>query len=122
MSLQIFSAKTSPREPPKTVKSCEKTNTRRPSTVPWPVSHRHRKVASPACQNCSSDDGRTYPSPPRSLRPGIGLSAHERSASPWRVGELLRSGWQREERPLSPHADDSASPWWYPTRITPRIT
>ena len=37
MTLTIFSAKTSPREPPKTVKSCEKTNTRRPSTVPCPV-------------------------------------------------------------------------------------
>jgi hypothetical protein len=37
MTLQIFSAKTSLSEPPKTVKSCEKTNTRRPKIVPWPV-------------------------------------------------------------------------------------
>ena len=37
MTLHIFSAMTSPREPPKTVKSCEKTHTRRPSIVPWPV-------------------------------------------------------------------------------------
>ncbi len=37
MILHIFSAMTSPSEPPKTVKSCEKTHTRRPSIVPWPV-------------------------------------------------------------------------------------
>src|SRR5215207_3228662 len=37
ITLQIFSLITSPREPPKTVKSCEKTQTRRPSIVPWPV-------------------------------------------------------------------------------------
>ena len=37
MTLQIFSAITSPSEPPKIVKSWEKTQTRRPSTVPWPV-------------------------------------------------------------------------------------
>ena len=37
MTLQIFSPTTSPSEPPKTVKSCEKTQTRRPSMVPWPV-------------------------------------------------------------------------------------
>ena len=37
ISLWIFSAKTSPRAPPKTVKSCENTNTLRPSTVPHPV-------------------------------------------------------------------------------------
>src|SRR3954471_2582971 len=37
MILHIFSAMTSPSEPPKTVKSCEKTQTRRPSMVPWPV-------------------------------------------------------------------------------------
>src|SRR5215204_3779260 len=35
--LTIFSPMTSPSEPPKTVKSCEKTHTRRPSIVPWPV-------------------------------------------------------------------------------------
>ena len=34
MTLQIFSAYASDREPPNTVKSCEKTNTRRPSMVP----------------------------------------------------------------------------------------
>ena len=34
MTLQIFSAKTSERLPPKTVKSCEKTKTRRPKIVP----------------------------------------------------------------------------------------
>jgi hypothetical protein len=34
MTLQIFSAKTSLNEPPKTVKSCEKTKTRRPKIVP----------------------------------------------------------------------------------------
>ncbi len=37
MILHIFSAMTSPSEPPKTVKSCEKTQTRRPSIVPCPV-------------------------------------------------------------------------------------
>ena len=37
ISLWIFSAKTSPSAPPKTVKSCENTNTLRPSTVPQPV-------------------------------------------------------------------------------------
>ena len=37
MTLWIFSAKTSPRAPPKTVKSWEKTKTLRPSTVPQPV-------------------------------------------------------------------------------------
>ena len=37
MTFTIFSAKASPREPPNTVKSCENTNTRRPSTVPCPV-------------------------------------------------------------------------------------
>ncbi len=37
MSLWIFSAKTSPRAPPKTVKSWEKTKTLRPSMVPQPV-------------------------------------------------------------------------------------
>ena len=37
ITLQIFSANTSPSEPPKTVKSCEKTKTLRPSTVACPV-------------------------------------------------------------------------------------
>src|SRR5919106_1967957 len=37
MTLTIFSPKTSPRLPPKTVKSCAKTATWRPSTVPNPV-------------------------------------------------------------------------------------
>ena len=37
MILHIFSAMTSPSEPPKTVKSWLKTQTRRPSIVPWPV-------------------------------------------------------------------------------------
>ncbi len=37
MILVTFSAKTSPSEPPKTLASCEKTNTWRPSTVPQPV-------------------------------------------------------------------------------------
>ncbi len=37
MILQIFSAMTSPREPPKTVKSWLNTNTFRPSIVPQPV-------------------------------------------------------------------------------------
>ena len=37
MTLHIFSAMTSPSEPPKTVKSWLKTHTRRPSIVPWPV-------------------------------------------------------------------------------------
>ena len=37
MILTIFSAITSPSEPPKTVKSWLKTQTRRPSIVPWPV-------------------------------------------------------------------------------------
>ena len=37
MTLHIFSAITSPSEPPKTVKSCEKTQTVRPSILPWPV-------------------------------------------------------------------------------------
>ena len=37
MTLHIFSDISSPSEPPKTEKSCEKTHTRRPSTVPWPV-------------------------------------------------------------------------------------
>ena len=34
MTLTIFSPKTSPSDPPKTVKSCAKTHTGRPSTVP----------------------------------------------------------------------------------------
>ena len=34
ITLQIFSANTSLSEPPKTVKSCEKTKTLRPKTVP----------------------------------------------------------------------------------------
>ena len=34
MTLQTFSAKTSESEPPNTVKSCEKTKTLRPKTVP----------------------------------------------------------------------------------------
>src|SRR4051812_21853895 len=37
MILHIFSAITSPSEPPKTVKSWLNTHTRRPSIVPWPV-------------------------------------------------------------------------------------
>ena len=37
ITFTIFSANASPSEPPNTVKSCEKTNTRRPSMVPWPV-------------------------------------------------------------------------------------
>ena len=37
MTLWIFSANTSPSEPPKTVKSWEKTKIRRPATVPQPV-------------------------------------------------------------------------------------
>src|SRR5215217_5372071 len=37
MILHIFSAITSPSEPPNTVKSCENTHTRRPSVVPWPM-------------------------------------------------------------------------------------
>ena len=37
MTLHIFSAITSPSEPPTTVKSWLKTHTRRPSIVPWPV-------------------------------------------------------------------------------------
>ena len=37
MIFTIFSAITSPSEPPKTVKSWLKTQTRRPSIVPWPV-------------------------------------------------------------------------------------
>src|SRR4051794_3495121 len=37
MTLTIFSPMTSPSEPPKTVKSCEKTHTVRPLIVPWPV-------------------------------------------------------------------------------------
>jgi len=37
ISLQIFSPITSPSEPPKTVKSWLKTQTWRPSIVPWPV-------------------------------------------------------------------------------------
>ena len=37
MILHIFSAITSPSEPPKTVKSWLKTHTRRPSIVPCPV-------------------------------------------------------------------------------------
>ncbi len=37
ITLQIFSAKTSERLPPKTVKSWEKRKTFRPNTVPWPV-------------------------------------------------------------------------------------
>ena len=37
ITLQIFSACASESAPPKTVKSCEKTKTRRPFTVPWPV-------------------------------------------------------------------------------------
>jgi hypothetical protein len=37
MTLWIFSANTSPRAPPNTVKSWENTNTLRPSTVPHPV-------------------------------------------------------------------------------------
>ena len=34
MTLTIFSPKTSPSDPPNTVKSCENTHTWRPSTVP----------------------------------------------------------------------------------------
>ena len=37
MTLMIFSPKTSPREPPKTVKSWANTHTGRPSIVPVPV-------------------------------------------------------------------------------------
>ncbi len=37
ITLQIFSAMTSPREPPKTVKSWEKTKTFLPSMAPHPV-------------------------------------------------------------------------------------
>jgi hypothetical protein len=37
MTLHIFSAMTSPSEPPKTVKSWLNTQTWRPSMVPWPV-------------------------------------------------------------------------------------
>ena len=37
MILHIFSAITSPSEPPNTVKSWLNTQTRRPSIVPWPV-------------------------------------------------------------------------------------
>src|SRR4051794_19410449 len=37
ITLHIFSPITSPSEPPKTVKSWEKTQTGRPSIVPWPV-------------------------------------------------------------------------------------
>ena len=37
MTLHIFSAITSPSEPPNTVKSWLNTHTVRPSIVPWPV-------------------------------------------------------------------------------------
>ena len=37
ITLQIFSANASPSDPPKTVKSCENTKTRRPCTRPCPV-------------------------------------------------------------------------------------
>ncbi len=37
ITLQIFSAKTSEREPPNTMKSWLNTNTRRPKIVPYPV-------------------------------------------------------------------------------------
>ena len=60
MTLHIFSAITSPSEPPKTVKSCENTQTGRPSIVPWPVT-----TASP--------QGRF-----RSMSKSRGAVAHER--------------------------------------------
>ena len=37
ITLQIFCAYTSPSDPPNTVKSCEKTQTFRPNTSPYPV-------------------------------------------------------------------------------------
>ena len=37
ITFTIFSPITSPSEPPNTVKSCENTQTVRPSIVPWPV-------------------------------------------------------------------------------------
>ncbi len=37
ITLQIFCAYTSPKEPPNTVKSCENTQTLRPATSPYPV-------------------------------------------------------------------------------------
>ncbi len=48
MTLTIFSPKTSPSEPPKTVKSCAKTATGRPATVPYPVT-----TPSPYGRSCS---------------------------------------------------------------------
>ena len=48
ITLHIFSLMTSPSEPPKTVKSWEKTHTRRPSIVPCPVT-----TASPSGRDLS---------------------------------------------------------------------
>ena len=47
ITLQIFSANTSPSDPPSTVKSCEKRKTCRPSMVAWPV-------ITPSPRNCRS--------------------------------------------------------------------
>src|SRR2546421_685248 len=60
ITLHIFSAITSPSEPPNTVKSCEKTATGRPSIVPCPVT-----TASPPGARC------------RGPQPGS-VAAHER--------------------------------------------
>src|SRR2546426_798366 len=51
MILTILFACISPRLPPKTVKSCEKTKTVRPSIVPWPVT-----TPSPSTRSASLED------------------------------------------------------------------
>ena len=51
MTLHIFSDMTSPSDPPKTEKSCEKTHTRRPSTVPWPVTTASPQGRFAACRS-----------------------------------------------------------------------
>ena len=56
ITLHIFSLMTSPSEPPKTVKSWLKTQTRRPSIVPWPVTtaspHGRERSISKSCVRC----------------------------------------------------------------------
>jgi hypothetical protein len=51
MTLHIFSAITSPSEPPKTVKSWEKTQTRRPSMVPCRSRPRRPTAGSSSCRS-----------------------------------------------------------------------
>src|SRR5580704_10148161 len=81
MTFTIFCALVSEREPPKTVKSCAKTYTNRPSMRPNPVTKPSPPAAAPASQNPRSDAAQTYRVPRMCPRPEAIQSARARKVS-----------------------------------------